>query len=47
MLTKLRSFDFGLLITSALLTFSGIAVIYSLVFAEVVSNLALKEVRQH
>ena len=43
MLTKLRSFDFGLLITSALLTFSGIAVIYSLVFAEVVSNLALKQ----
>ncbi|MCX6811011.1 MAG: rod shape-determining protein RodA [Candidatus Berkelbacteria bacterium] len=43
MFTKLRGLDFPLLITSTLLTFAGIAVIYSLVFAEIDSNLALKQ----
>lgn len=43
MLSKLRSLDFPLFITSILLTFAGIAVIYSLVFAESESNLALKQ----
>lgn len=43
MFSKFRSLDFPLLITSILLTLAGIAVIYSLVFAEVESNLALKQ----
>ena len=43
MLSKLRGLDFPLLITSILLSFAGIAVIYSLVFAEVDSNLAIKQ----
>jgi len=43
MFAKLRGLDFPLLITSVLLSFAGIAVIYSLVFAEIDSNLALKQ----
>lgn len=43
MLAKLRGLDFPMLIISVLLTFSGIAVIYSLVFTEAGSNLALKQ----
>ncbi|MEI8060739.1 MAG: rod shape-determining protein RodA [Candidatus Berkelbacteria bacterium] len=43
MFAKLRGLDFPLLITSTLLSFVGIAVIYSLVFAQVESNLALKQ----
>lgn len=43
MFAKLRGLDFPLFITSVLLTFTGIAVIYSLVFTESGSNLALKQ----
>lgn len=44
MLSKLRNLDFPLLVNSALLSITGIAVIYSLVFAETESNLAIKQV---
>ncbi|PIU24342.1 rod shape-determining protein RodA [Candidatus Berkelbacteria bacterium CG08_land_8_20_14_0_20_39_8] len=43
MFSKLRSLDLPLLIVSILLAFTGIAVIYSLVFTEIESNLALKQ----
>ena len=43
MFSKLKNLDFTLLSVSVLLTFAGIAVIYSLVFADAGSELALKQ----
>lgn len=43
MLSKLKNLDFGLLIVPILLSIAGIALIYSLVFSESESNLALKQ----
>jgi len=43
MFSKLKNLDFGLLIVPILLSIAGIALIYSLVFSEIESSLALKQ----
>lgn len=44
MLNKIRQLDFSLLAVTVLLSISGIAVIYSLVFAATDSNVAIKQI---